>query len=351
MSSIYTNSVIQNLTRVYSKSDTQAKTLVSPPKNSQNFGTLLSSIENKKDFSPVNENSTGKKKSTEVLTNIVSHNELYLNTIKNVPQDSTSFTIIGDIPIDDTDIKSVKLPISSDKNLTLKKTSINELNDKPELNSKEMAVSEFTKIDPLFDSITHQKNEINSIFDKIQTNFSKKEIKNIITTAGKYHGIDPSLGLAVAHVESSLNPHAVSKDGFASKGVFQLLDSTAQDMQSLTGMEEPYQPFDPSMNSFLGIGYLRRLHDIFSKDSQITNYTKTTGAKSASELEKIALAAYNAGEGSVARAQEHAKSLGKDPSLFSSIEPHLPPITRSYVKKVTSLREQFSQMEFQNEQS
>jgi hypothetical protein len=351
MSSIYTNSVIQNLTRVYSKSDTQAKNPVSSSKNTADFANLLSSIENKKDFSLIPDNARGVKKSPEVLTNIVSHNELYLDKIRNVPLESDPVTIIGDIPIDDEDLKSVKFPISGDNNVTPGKTPGTDITEKRDLNSKELTVHEFTKIDPPVETIKDQTKEINSILDKIQNSFSKKEIKNIITTAGKYHGIDPSLGLAVAHVESSLNPDAISKDGFASKGVFQLLDSTAQDMQSLTGMEEPYQPFDPSMNSFLGIGYLRRLHDIFSKDSQITNSTKTTGAKSASELEKIALAAYNAGEGSVARAQEHAKSLGKDPSLFSSIEPHLPAITRSYVKKVTSLREQFSQIEFQNEQS
>ncbi len=172
--------------------------------------------------------------------------------------------------------------------------------------------------------------------------FGKDEIKSIVVTAGKYHGLDPSLGLAVAQVESAFNPEAVSRDGYHSKGIFQLLDSTAGDMIEHVGVEENYKPFDPSMNSLLGLGYLRRLHDIFSKDTNLTSSLKTHGAKSADDLEKIALAAYNAGEGNVARAQNKAQSLGKDPTEFSSIEPHLPTITRGYVKRVGMLKEKMN---------
>ncbi len=322
MSSIYTDNFKQILNRVNSRSKLEASEPLKKAKKNDEFAKLLSSIENKKDF--LNTSKTEKKEaSPRILTNMGSDAERSYSKIASYePSKTLPQTILGDIPLEDEEIKSVNNPVTSDNVTT-------QTQEKPLIPLKD-------RIEPPA-SATKIETGKKTISDK-KTSFDTQEIKNIITTAGRYHGVDPSLGLAIAQVESALKPDAVSKDGFASKGIFQLLDSTAEDMRSLTGMNEPYQPFDPGMNSFLGMGYLRRLLDIFSQDSQITNSTKTTAAKSASELEKIAVAAYNAGEGSVARAQEYARSLGKDPSLFSSIEPHLPAITRSYVKKVHAIR-------------
>lgn len=167
-------------------------------------------------------------------------------------------------------------------------------------------------------------------------------IKEIVTTAGKYHGVDPSLTLAVAQAESSFRPDAVSSDGHYSKGVFQLLDSTASEMMQITDTQDEYDPFDVGMNSFLGVGYLRRLHDMFSEPTQLSSRTATIPAKDANELEKFAVAAFNAGQGRVARAQARALSIGKDPSVFSSIESFLPRSTQEYVARVQESREGFA---------
>ena len=167
-------------------------------------------------------------------------------------------------------------------------------------------------------------------------------IKEMIATAGKFYGIDPNLGMAIAQVESSFDPDAVSKDGHHSKGIFQLLDSTGKHMIDHTGLDERYDPFDPAQNTYLGVGYLRRLHDIFSVETNLGGNMRTVAASSAEHLEKLAVAAFNAGEGNVARAQARARALGKDPADFSAIEPYLPASTRSYVKKVTELRETFA---------
>ena len=72
---------------------------------------------------------------------------------------------------------------------------------------------------------------------------------------------------------------------------------------------------------------------------------RTVPVSSAENLEKLAVAAFNAGEGNVARAQARARSFGKDPTEFSSVEPFLPASTRSYVQKVSQLREQFAAVE------
>lgn len=171
----------------------------------------------------------------------------------------------------------------------------------------------------------------------------REAMKDIITTAGKFYGIDPNLGMAVAQVESAFQPTAVSKDGHASKGIFQLLDTTGRHMMDHTGVEgEDYDPFDPAQNAYLGVGYLRRLHDIFSAETHLGGNMKTIPARSAEQLEKLAVAAFNTGEGNVARAQARARSLGKDPSDFAAIEPYLPASTRRYVQKVSQLRQAFA---------
>ncbi|MCC6952542.1 MAG: transglycosylase SLT domain-containing protein [Deltaproteobacteria bacterium] len=172
--------------------------------------------------------------------------------------------------------------------------------------------------------------------------YERDELENIINTAGKYHGVDPTLSLAVAHAESSLRIDAVSKDGFASKGMFQLLDSTAKDLMGRFDMKDAYDPFDPGMNAFLGVGYLRRLHDLFSSETNLGGKLMTVPVKSADDLEKVALAAFNAGEGNVAKAQRLASRLGKDPALYTSIEPYLPPSTRTYVQRVTNYKVEFA---------
>lgn len=326
MSSINTNDFTKNLSRVLSSSDqVKAPTKVDELKPST-FESLLLHTEKTEETKVINKVPSHDLKQ-EVITNREEGEEI--PTQKLVPSKPTPY-IIGDIPLDEfeqsvkTESPNVKLSPSNlppQPSLDLDQASM--VPDAPEIISSKRF------------SIPKNKELKSALFDKT-------EIQNIVITAGRYHGIDPNLGLAVAQVESAFRPNAVSQDGHYSKGVFQLLDSTAGDMMNKNGMDEPYKPFDPSMNAFLGMGYLRRLHDLFSKDTNLTRSLKTHGAKSASELEKIALAAYNAGEGNVARAQKIAQSLGKDPGVFSSIEPHLPTITRGYVKKVAGLRSKFN---------
>ncbi len=168
------------------------------------------------------------------------------------------------------------------------------------------------------------------------------QLKRIISHAGGHHGVDPTLSIAIAAAESSLRPHAISRDGHATKGLFQLLDQTGKEMRASLGLSEAYNPFDAKQNAHLGVGYLRKLHDIFSKETVLHSKLRTYPASSAADLEKLAIAAFNAGEGNVATAQAKAVKLGKDPSKFESVEPHLPSSTRAYVTRVSNLRVAFS---------
>jgi Transglycosylase SLT domain len=170
---------------------------------------------------------------------------------------------------------------------------------------------------------------------------SKESIYGLIDQAGAKHGIDPALGKAVAHTESALRFDAVSKDGHNSKGIFQLKDPTGKDLLTRAGLTEAeYNPFDPELNTDLGMGYLRYLHEIFSDPVTLVHNTRTHKAGDLQSLERFAVAAYNAGEGRVASAQARAERAGLNPGDFAEVQRFLPASTRGYVKKVMSQRDE-----------
>jgi hypothetical protein len=115
-----------------------------------------------------------------------------------------------------------------------------------------------------------------------------------IRRAAERYDVDPLLLAAVAEVESSFDPKAVSRRGAV--GLMQLLPTTA-------AVEDDGRLTDPYLNAELGARYLRRL---------LTQY--------GGDLE-LALAAYNAGPGNVRR--------------FGGVPPFRE--TRRYVEKVLGL--------------
>jgi len=163
-------------------------------------------------------------------------------------------------------------------------------------------------------------------------------VRTLVEGVGQKLGVDPNLGMAVADAESSFDPMAVSKDGHYSKGLFQLLDSTGKGMMKEIERNEAYNPFDPKLNVELGLNYLRYLHDIFNVSTKLGDKLTTVAAANSTELEKLAVAAYNAGEGRVASAQSMASKNGKDASYYKNIEQYLPDITQKYVSKVTTIK-------------
>lgn len=101
----------------------------------------------------------------------------------------------------------------------------------------------------------------------------RARVDDLVEEAARKHNVDPLLVHSVIQVESNYNPFAVSPKG--AEGLMQLIPSTARRF----GVKNA---FNPSENIDAGVRYLKYLQGLFEDD-------------------RLALAAYNAGEGAVAR--------------------------------------------------
>ena len=161
---------------------------------------------------------------------------------------------------------------------------------------------------------------------------AKATLAASIRSAANTAGVDSALSVAVARAESNLDPHARSTDG-RSVGTFQMTAATATEMRRRIAAHAVARPAGPD-DVALGVGYLRYLHDVFGRSARLAPGVRTVPVADADERRRFAVAAFNAGEGRVARAQARAAAAGGDPTRFADVRPYLPPITQRYVDRV-----------------
>lgn len=170
------------------------------------------------------------------------------------------------------------------------------------------------------------------------TSPEKKALANEIHTASSEAGVDPHVAVAIARAESSLNRTAVSPDGI-SVGAFQVTWDTKAEMRrkfAAGAVDRPSGTDDVAM----GVAYLRYLHDLIGRGANLGRGRTLVPVQPGSERQKFVAAAYNAGEGAVARAQQKVVANGQDPTDYENIRPYLPSITRAYVDRVGRFTQQ-----------
>ena len=122
---------------------------------------------------------------------------------------------------------------------------------------------------------------------------NKNAFDQLIRQAAQHHGVSEGLVKAIMHTESGFNLHARSPVG--AQGLMQLMPATARRFNVSNA-------YDPQQNIFGGVKYLSWLLKRFNGDT------------------RLAIAAYNAGEGNVDK--------------YGDVPPFRE--TRDYVKRVTS---------------
>jgi len=119
-----------------------------------------------------------------------------------------------------------------------------------------------------------QENTISTIPKAITSKAERRSIQHAIQRAAKKYNVPSDLIQSVIRCESNFQPGALSHAG--AQGLMQLMPATAKDL----GVTDPY---DIQQNIDGGTRYLRQMLDRFEGDI------------------KTALAAYNAGPGTVSR--------------------------------------------------
>ncbi|MDH4182418.1 MAG: lytic transglycosylase domain-containing protein [Betaproteobacteria bacterium] len=159
-----------------------------------------------------------------------------------------------------------------------------------------------------------------TIFARVTNHPNVQRFAALIETEAKRHGLDPALVRAVVAVESAYEPAAVSAKGAV--GLMQVIPATAE-RYGLTAdrrasVEQKLK--DPATNVRIGARHLSDLIERFGQDL------------------RLALAAYNAGEGAVER---YARAIPPFPetiqyvalveqfrALYTPPPPPPPPLTR-----------------------
>jgi len=128
-------------------------------------------------------------------------------------------------------------------------------------------------------AVTQPAADVDSTFSDVLSSIvaqsgGKADLDTFFEAAGQKYNLPPNLLKAVAKVESNFRPNATSKAG--AMGIMQLMPGTARGL----GVTDA---FDPEQNIMGGAKYLRQMLDRFDGDL------------------RLALGAYNAGPGAVAK--------------------------------------------------
>jgi len=156
---------------------------------------------------------------------------------------------------------------------------------------------------------------------------------------------------AIYGKESGFGAELGRRGSNGAAGHFQMERQTAQRM-GMTVTTKDDQRFDIDTASVAEAKYLKTLDGLFSKEAYLGLDIKTVPVDDLNERTKFVLAANNAGEGRIAKAQALAQKEGKDPTKWDDVKQFLKAAgasnakvkeTTSYVDKTKSYEKEFRQ--------
>ena len=122
--------------------------------------------------------------------------------------------------------------------------------------------------------------------------------------------------------ESSFGVRRRQRGITGAAGDFQI-EKRAAERFGLSSTKENDQRFDVDDASCAAAKYLKILDNTFRKGSKLGKNIKATPGRDPKERVKFDLAAYNGGEGRIAKAQAKAKADGKNPQKWDDVKNYL----------------------------
>jgi membrane-bound lytic murein transglycosylase MltF len=129
---------------------------------------------------------------------------------------------------------------------------------------------------------------------------------------------------AIYGQESDFGQNRRKRGIVGAAGDFQLERQTARRMGLTVGKKNDGR-FEIHSACAAAAKYLKLQDGTFEKETIISGELSTVPINDASERKKFAIAAYNAGEGRIAKAQVLAKGEGKDPKKWDDVKEFLSP--------------------------
>jgi PGF-CTERM protein len=163
----------------------------------------------------------------------------------------------------------------------------------------------------------------------------------------KEHKVSPCLIMAVIRQESNFD---VSANGGTDVGYMQITHDAAKEV-GYKGTEQKWRQkdgLDPDQNIEYGTKYLKALNSIFRDGKLLTKDLKATKVPDKTERLKFVLAAYNGGQGRIAKAQQICEEKGDNPERWDDARKYLEAaratpekakIIRNYVEQVIEGRD------------
>lgn len=196
---------------------------------------------------------------------------------------------------------------------------------------------------------TKRKSDVDAWLEKTISH-QRKALENASRTFDSNDSLTVNTLEAIYGRESSFGSNRRTRGISGAAGDFQLEKETARRM-GLTVSPKNDQRFDVDDASQAAGKYLKSLDNAFSKETNLGSGIKIIPVRDANDRRDFSIAAYNAGEGRIARAQQEAERDGKNPRNWDDVKRYLEAAGASkekadeilsYVDKVTGYEKEFA---------